>query len=119
MGWDKKILQWLEENGPHFPFEIKEALNVPEREKRSFYRAIKRLTDLGVATKQDDGKIARVGYEDPKKISIHVGPRPMRISLPISTGTAKRIINKRPRIKALIEARKGPIYEILSELDLL
>lgn len=119
MKWDKRILQWLKTNGAHFPFEIIAELNVPEREKRSFYRAIERLIDLGVVTKQDDGKIARVGYEDPEKLRISIGPRPLRISIPIPTGTAKRILGKRPAIKLLLTRRKGPVCEVLSELGIL
>jgi hypothetical protein len=119
MRWDKRILQWLKTNGAHFPFEIMKELNVPEREKRSFYRAIERLIDLEVVTKQDDGKIARVGYENPEKLSISIGPRPLRISLPIPTGTAKRILEKRWRVKSILLKRKGPAYEVLSELGIL
>jgi len=121
MRWEKKILEWLEKHGPDFRNKIKEGLNVPKEQKevRSFYRAINRLIDYGVLVQQKDGRIAKVGYQYPEKLSISVGPRPLRISLPIPTGTAKRILDKHPVVKFLLTKRKGPAYEVLSELGIL
>lgn len=119
MRWEKRILKWLEKNGPHFRYEIKEDLNVPKDDERNFYRAIKRLINFGVLTEQGDGRIARVGYQHPERISISIGPRPLRISLPVPTGTAKRILDRRPAIKLLLTRRKGPAYEVLSELGII
>jgi len=64
-GRERKILEWLDKNGPHFRNEIKEGLNVPEegKERRSFYRAINRLIEYGVLMQQKDGRIAKVGYQ--------------------------------------------------------
>ncbi len=116
--WEKRALNYLRKQGPRSTPTLIQELNVPPEKERTFYRAIEDLKDLKVL-KENNGLLYPYGHEEPEVAKVSVGPRVLRVEIPIKRQLAKRILGKRPFIRRLIEFRRGLAYEFLSEAGLL
>lgn len=115
--WKRKILKKLRSEGPQRIPDLMDKLDVPSEERRTFYRAISDLREIDVI--RGEHILHTSAQEEPTEVRLSVGPRALRITVPLSKELAKRVLNKRPRIKRRITRRKGVIYELLSELGIL
>lgn len=114
--WSKRILDYLKKNGPISTAELVEKLDVPLKEKRTFYRAVKDLKYLKSVEGED---VLRLAGMDVEEARVTVGPRVIRITVPLKKELARQVLNKRPFIKRAITVRKGVAYDLLTELGFL
>jgi len=114
--WSKRILDHLRENGPGSTAELMEKLGVPLKEKRTFYRAVKDLKYLDLVEGEE---VLRLAGMDVEEARFTVGPRAIRITVPLKKELARKVLNKRPFIKRAITVRKGVAYDLLTELGFL
>lgn len=115
--WKRRTVKLLEDEGPHSRPQIKEKLKVPEEEKRTFYRGIKELEET--ETLGGEYLLHLRGQEEPECIMVSVGPKALRITVPLQKELAKRLINKRPIVKNAIIIRGGFAYEVLKEAGII
>lgn len=114
--WSKRILDYLRENRPISTAELMEKLRVPLEKKRTFYRAVGDLKHLGLV---EGEAVLRLAGMDVEEVKATVGPRAIRITVPLKREVAKKVLNKRPFIKRAITVRKGVAYDLLKGLGLL
>jgi len=114
--WSKRILDYLRENEPISPAELMEKLRVALKEKRTFYRAVGDLKYLGLVEGEN---ILRLAGMDVEEARFTVGPRAIRITVPLKKELARKVLEKRPFIKRAITVRKGVAYDLLRELGFL
>lgn len=112
------MLHHLRKEGPRSAIDIMNQLNVPSEEKRKVYRAIKDLKELDVV-KEKNRLLYPYGHEEPETIKVTVGPRALRLTIPLKKELAKRLLKRRPLIRRVIAYRKGFIHEILLEAGFL
>lgn len=115
--WGQRILSYLREEGPCLTTDLMRKLEVPDTQKRTFYRSVGDLKVYRLI--EGDTYLRLPGMEDCEEISVTIGPRQMRITAPIKKEVARRILKKRPFIRRAILRRKGFAYEILEDLGLL
>lgn len=114
-----EILRAVRECGPISRSELWDILEKKLVSKRTFYRAINDLINYGILGENNHGKVYLVGLEYPKEMTVEVGPRTLRINIPLKTELAQKILNRHPLLKRLIKRRKGPAYLILKDLGVI
>lgn len=114
--WSKRMLDYLRENGPTSTAELMGKLRVPSKKKRTLYRAVGDLKYLGLVEGED---VLRLAGMDVEEARFTVGPRAIRITVPLKKELARKVLNKRPFIKRAITVRKGVAYDLLTELGFL
>jgi DNA-binding IclR family transcriptional regulator len=110
------VLDYLKNNEPISTAELAKKLNVPSKEKRTFYRAVKDLKCLDLVEGED---VLRLHGTNVEEARFTVGPRVIRVTVPLKKELARQVLNKRPFIKRAITVRKGVAYDLLTALGFL
>ena len=113
--WGQKILQHLK-NKPYEIPTLREKLGVAKGQERTFYRAVSDLKCYGLI---EGDAILRIPGSDVEEIKATIGPRTLRLTIPLKKETAKKLLKNRPFIRRAILKRKGIAYELLTDLGLL
>lgn len=114
-----EILRGVRQCGRITRSELWDILEKKPGSKRTFYRAVKDLLDYGMLKKNERGEVYLPGMELPEEITVEVGPRRLRVNIPLRTKLAKKILDRRRLLKRLIKRRKGAAYLILKDLGII
>jgi hypothetical protein len=114
--WGQRILDHLKKCEPCPTMELIEKLKVPKKEERTFYRAIADLRSYGLI---EGDTIPRMPGHKVEEVKVTVGPRALRLEIPLKTELARKLLNDRPLIRRAILTRQGFVFQILTETGLL
>jgi len=114
--WGQRILDYLKKNEPRPTLELMEKLKVPDKETRTFYRALGDLRAYGTVV---GDAIPRLSGQEMEEIKATIGPRALRLEIPLKKELARKLLNDRPLIRRAILRRNGFASQILRETGLL
>lgn len=112
----QKILDYLKKNQPRTTTELMKELKVPKKQERTFYRAIGDLRSYGLI---EGEAIPYLAGHKVQEIKATIGPRALRLEIPLKADLARKLLNNRPLIRRAVLTRQGFVFDVLADIGLL